>query len=97
MGGEGIECPSHDLEDQGRQGGGFERVLQGAHLVENASKSPDVALLIVRLAFAKFRRDVVGRPYHGDGLAFGREDLADAEVSDLDVVSRFSQKDVHGF
>lgn len=41
----------------------LERWVQSSHFVENASKWPDVTLLIVVLVINLFRTHVVGSPY----------------------------------
>lgn len=86
MGGQWVEGTAHDFEDESREGGCLEGTLKCAHLVQDAAKGPDVALLIVGFALAELRGDVAGRPHHCVGLTLGRKDFANPKVSDLDVI-----------
>ena len=62
MGGDGpVLAPADDLH-QGYEVVGGEGELEGAHLVEDAAKGPDVALVVVRLSPADLRTEVVRSP-----------------------------------
>ena len=61
-----------------------ERALQAGALVAHAAERPHVGLLVVRLALAHLRRDVVRRAEHRDRRAARRRQLLrDAEVAHL--------------
>ena len=76
---------------------GVEGVVESGDLVENASETPNIRLLVVRLFLADLRREIVGSADGSIGAVVGvLQYSGDAEVSNLDVSLR-SEEDVLGF
>lgn len=75
----------HNLEDQSEKVIRLEGLLQRAELVEDDAQGPHITLRRVRLALTVFGRHVIGSTNHCHRCCVGRfEDLADAEVAELD-------------
>ena len=87
----------HDLEHEAEQVVGVERVLEGAHFVQDATHRPQVTLEVVRLVLAHFGRHVVRRAHHGFRLLQRVvQHAGDAKVPKLDHVA-LAKEDVGRF
>lgn len=71
----GRELALRDLMHERRQVRAVERALQARALVHDAAERPHVGLLVVRLAFAHLRRDVVRRAEYRNRRAARRRQL----------------------
>ena len=80
---------SDDLQDEVLHAPGLEGVLEGGHLVQDASHGPQVGLVVVRLILADLRAQVVRRPDTSfRKLGCPVKNPSDAEVSELNNKSR---------
>ncbi len=87
--GNGVLFFLNDFNEQTHQVSGFEGVLQGAKLVEDAAQTPDVGLEGIGLVLAGFRRHVVGSSHDGFRIfESALQNFADSEVPDFDNAVR---------
>mmetsp|Transcript_19813 Transcript_19813/g.55082 ORF Transcript_19813/g.55082 Transcript_19813/m.55082 type:complete len:276 (+) Transcript_19813:1787-2614(+) len=86
LGGDRLVLPAEDAHHKRREVGGVEGVLEGRHLVQHTAKGPDIALVVVRLAVAELRGEVVGSSHRGLGKAsWAAQHLGEAKVAELDL------------
>mmetsp|Transcript_10793 Transcript_10793/g.29332 ORF Transcript_10793/g.29332 Transcript_10793/m.29332 type:complete len:232 (+) Transcript_10793:847-1542(+) len=85
-----------DLAGQDHQRVGVEWVFQRRHLIQHNSKTPDIALEVVRAVLDDLRAQVVWCTDHSLGIVLcGIQDACDAKVAQLDL-TRGHEKDVLG-
>lgn len=93
----GIILPSNDFQNQSTLIICFEWMLISAHFIQNTTKSPDVALLIIRFFLTHFGWKIKGGSYHSIGkINLVLQNLGHSQITQSDVLV-LSQENIHWF